>query len=113
MAERVVVDTDVISFVFKGHSLAAAYAPDLRGKQIIVSFMTVAELKRWTLKRRWGVERIAKLDHQLRQLVVYPVDLDLCQRWAEVMMVAEAKGRPICHKTRGLLPPLFRRICHL
>ncbi|HEY9774843.1 MAG TPA: hypothetical protein V6C81_13860 [Planktothrix sp.] len=46
MVQRVVVDTDVISFVFKGHSHAARYAPELDGKQIVVSFMTVAELKR-------------------------------------------------------------------
>ena len=78
MVERVVVDTDVISFVFKGHSQAAAYVPDLDGKQIVVSFMTVAELKRWALKKRWGPNRIAKLDQQLRQVIVYPVDLDLC-----------------------------------
>ena len=48
--ERIVVDTDVISFVFKGHSLAAAYASDLDGKQLVVSFMTVAELKRCWLR---------------------------------------------------------------
>src|SRR5580700_207733 len=95
MVERVVVDTDVISFVFKGHSQGVAYVPDLDGKQIIVSFMTVAELKRWALKKRWGPNRIAKLDQQLRQVIVYPVDLDLCQRWAEVTMAAEEKGRPI------------------
>jgi len=95
MVERVVVDTDVISYVFKGHSRAADYASALDGKQIVISFMTVAELKRWAIKRRWGVERLAKLDQQLRQLIVYPVDLDLCQKWAEVMMAAERIGRPM------------------
>ncbi|HEY9871589.1 MAG TPA: PIN domain-containing protein [Candidatus Obscuribacterales bacterium] len=83
MTERVVVDTDVMSFVFKGHSRAAAYAAELDGKQIVISFMTVAELKRWALKKRWGASRMAKLDQQFRQVIVYPVDLDLCQRRAE------------------------------
>lgn len=95
MTDRVVVDTDVISFLFKGDSRAAAYASDLTGKLIIISFMTVAELKRWALKKRWGANRLAMLDHQLRQVIVYPVDADLCQRWAEVMMQAERSGRPI------------------
>jgi tRNA(fMet)-specific endonuclease VapC len=95
MVERVVVDTDVISFVFKGHRRADAYADDLDGKQIVVSFMTVAELKRWSVKQRWGASRIEKLNQRLRQLVVYPVDFDLCQRWAEVIVEAETKGRPI------------------
>ncbi len=95
MVERVVVDTDVMSYVFKGHSLAAAYGPDLAGKQIVVSFMTVAELKHWALKRCWGANRLDKLDEQLRQVVVYAVDLDLCQKWAEVMIGAAQRGRPI------------------
>ena len=95
MVERVVVDTDVISFVFKGHSRAAAYEKVLDGKQIVVSFMTVAELKRWALEKRWGANRIAKLDQQLRQVIVYPVDLNLCQKWAEVIVEAKNKGRPM------------------
>ncbi len=98
MADRVVVDTDVLSFVFKGHSKAAAYAADLEGKLIIVSFMTVAELKRWAIKKRWGENRLLRLDQQLRQVIVYPVDFALCQKWAEVMMAAEAIGRPMSSK---------------
>lgn len=95
MADRVVVDTDVISFVFKRYSLARDYAALLDGKQLIVSFMTVAELKRWALKRRWGANRIAELERLLRQVTVYPADLNLCQRWAEVMTAAEKNGRPM------------------
>ena len=95
MLNRVVVDTDVISIVLKGHSRADEYATILAGKQIVVSFMTVAELKRWALKKQWGASRIAKLDQQLRQVVVYAVDLNLCQQWAEVMTAAESMGRPI------------------
>lgn len=95
MIQRVVVDTDVISFVFKGHSDAAHYASALDGKQLVVSFMTVAELKRWALKKKWGPNRLAQLDQQLKRLVIYPVDTSLCQRWAEVMMAAETQGRPM------------------
>lgn len=95
MVVRIVVDTDVISFVLKGHSRAAAYEKVLDGTQIVVSFMTVAELKRWALEKRWGANRIAKLDQQLRQVIVYPVDLNLCQKWAEVIVEAKNKGRPI------------------
>ncbi len=95
MVDRIVVDTDVISFVFKGHSQAAAYASALDGKQVILSFMTVAELKRWAIKKHWGTDRVAKLNELLRQVIVYPVDLALCQRWAEVMVAGETKGHPI------------------
>lgn len=38
MSERVVVDTDVISIVLKGHTSAANYAALLDGKQPVVSY---------------------------------------------------------------------------
>lgn len=74
MPERVVVDTDVISIVLKGHSSAAKYAALLDGKQPIVSFMTIAELKKWALKRQWGAKRIAWLDQHLQQMIVYSLE---------------------------------------
>ncbi len=77
--------TDVISILIKNHSLAEEYRAILSGKTIIVSFMTVAELKKWALKRQWGAKRIAALDHQIKNFAMYNVDLDLCQRWAEVI----------------------------
>jgi hypothetical protein len=40
----VLLDTDVVSFLFKGDSRGAAYAPLLRGNRLALSFMTVAEL---------------------------------------------------------------------
>lgn len=95
MVERVVVDTDVMSFVIKKDSRATVYEPELDGKQIVISFMTVAELKRWAIKKNWGAGRLAQLDLQFRNVVIYPVDLHLCQKWAEVMMLAETKGRPM------------------
>lgn len=53
----VVVDTDVVSYLFKSHSIAYQYLPDLPGRVPIVSFMTVAELDRWVLEARWGDPR--------------------------------------------------------
>ena len=50
----VVVDTDVLSFAIKGDTRAAAYHNHLVGKVAAISFMTVAELDRWSLARNWG-----------------------------------------------------------
>lgn len=49
-----VVDTDVVSYLFKRDSRAEAYRPHLTGRLLVVSFMTVAELDRWALERDWG-----------------------------------------------------------
>src|ERR1035441_2097467 len=41
---RVVVDTDVVSFIFKSHPIGAIYEADLAGCTLMISFMTLAEL---------------------------------------------------------------------
>jgi tRNA(fMet)-specific endonuclease VapC len=49
--DRMVVDTDVVSFLFKRDSRADRYRPYMTGRLLVVSFMTVAELDRWALAR--------------------------------------------------------------
>ena len=56
---HVVVDTDVVSFLFKKDTRAEKFRSLLEGKTGIVSFMTVAELYRWTLVKNWGARRVA------------------------------------------------------
>lgn len=56
----VVVDTDVVSLVFKGDTRAAKYLPAMSASDLLVSFMTEAELERWMLPANWGAERIAR-----------------------------------------------------
>src|SRR5438046_3011139 len=57
---RVVADTDVASFVFKRGTRRSLYAPHLKGRILVISFQTVAEVERWALgrgcpRRGWGV----------------------------------------------------------
>ena len=49
----VVVDTDVVSFLFKNDSRAQLYLPLLKDRELLVSFMTEAELEQWILLARW------------------------------------------------------------
>lgn len=92
----VVVDTDVLSYQFKGDTRAPLYDRHLAGKLWVISFMTLAELRWWTLSRRWGKARKAKLAEHLRQRVqICWADSDLCDRWAEATWSADRKGRPI------------------
>lgn len=91
----VLIDTNVLSYIFKGDSRAAAYAPHLDGRLLVISFMTVAELYRWALKRNWGPERRASLNQSLTNFVVHPFDRDLCRHWAEVSDGAQRCGRTV------------------
>jgi predicted nucleic acid-binding protein len=88
----VVVDTDVVSFLFKGHPSASLYKDDLTGRALVISFMTLAELERWPIQAHWGEAKRDRLMEYLRQFAVLPWDRALCTAWAEVMTSAQAKG---------------------
>ena len=90
-----IVDTDVVSFLFKRDTRAPLYQPHLLGKTLYVSFMTVAELERWALASNWGPARLARLDRYLQRFNVVLVDRPLCRRWAEVMDAARRAGQPL------------------
>ncbi|QFG02917.1 PIN domain-containing protein [Tepidiforma bonchosmolovskayae] len=72
LPRRVLVDTDVLSYLLRNDSRAAQFAPLLEGRVIVVSFQTVAELYRWALERGFGERRMQELEGLLRRLVVVP-----------------------------------------
>jgi tRNA(fMet)-specific endonuclease VapC len=93
--QRLVVDTDVVSFLFKDDTRATLYQPHLSGRLLVISFMTLAELDLWALARRWGPSRRTALEAHLASFTVFPYDRDLCRWWAEVSDEARRSGRPI------------------
>jgi tRNA(fMet)-specific endonuclease VapC len=86
-----VVDTSVVSYLFKNHSLAPQYRDVLEGKLLGISFMSLGELYRWPLERNWGDVRIKALQRHLHSYVVLPSDESVCWAWARIMA---QKGRP-------------------
>jgi tRNA(fMet)-specific endonuclease VapC len=91
-ADSLVVDTDVVSFIFKKDSRATPYERHLEGKRVCVSFMTVAEVYQWAISRRWGKRRIKELRQELARYVVLPYDDATAWIWGEVRSI---KGRPV------------------
>jgi len=92
---QIVVDTDVVSFLFKNHPIGLRYDPDLAGRVALISFITLAELERWALQYRWSARRLQWLRLYLHRFTVVPSSPDLCRKWAEVMTAAQAAGRRI------------------
>ena len=90
-----IVDTDVVSMLFKGDTRALAYRPHIAGTLLGISFMTLAELERWSLERGWGPRRKLELAEHVTHYTVLPVSRELCLKWAEVSFAAKRKGRPI------------------
>jgi predicted nucleic acid-binding protein len=89
---RLVVDTNVVSFLFKNHPIAKLYDSKLLGHTLMLSFMTVAELDRWVIQRNWGEARRTWLNRYLEPFVILPYHRALCAKWAEVTVAAEARG---------------------
>lgn len=92
---ELLLDTDVFSCAFKRDSRAEAYAPLLRGATLCLSFMSVAEIKRWAIQRRWGSPRIAALNEALRHYIVVPFDAAITDTWAEIAAQRSKLGKPI------------------
>jgi tRNA(fMet)-specific endonuclease VapC len=88
-----VLDTNVVSFLLKRHAWAARYLPHLQGHTLAVSFMTVAELYEWGMRRSWGHGTFARLETTLRSYLVIPSSRDLCWRWGEVR--SQRRAQPI------------------
>ncbi len=93
----VVVDTDVISFAFKGDTRIQLYDSTLAGNTLIASFMTLAELRLWGICKSWGQPRTQRLlDFLSNKFAVYPATLELvlgCSRhWDEPEWKARFKS---------------------
>ena len=91
----VLLDTNVVSFLLKGDSRAAAYVRYLENRQIAISFMTVAELFQWAATRQWGSERLQRLEMTLESYLILPVDLALGRLWGSIRAAKRAAGQPI------------------
>lgn len=93
--DALVLDTCIVSFLFKQDTRATLYESDLVDKLLVISPMTVAELERWTLVRNWGTARRHALQEYLRQYIVHPFTVDLCREWARVTQVAQNNGHTV------------------
>lgn len=89
------LDTDIVSFLFKGHPNAYLYLPLLKDCTPVISFMTLAELDRWVIQSRWGEARLRRFREFLQPYAVLPYSRELCAEWARITVAAQAAGRRI------------------
>lgn len=112
-AVEIVVDTDVLSFIFKGDSRADAYRPILAGKRAGISIQTAAELYRWAIERGWSRRRIQALEEALQDLVTLELDLAAAQAWARIVANRQRAGRPIATQDAWIAATAIRHNCPL
>ena len=92
---NVIVDTNIVSYIYKKDTRAELYKPHLANLILVISFMTLAELKRWTLENNWGEKRQQHFAEFLKDFLVINSDESLCDVWAKIMSDAKKKGKPI------------------
>jgi predicted nucleic acid-binding protein len=88
----IIVDTDVASYIFNWHSSAPLYVKALRGSQLILSFMSVAEMRMGAISARWGIRRRSLLEQFMEGFGIVYADDALCTCWATLRANARAAG---------------------
>lgn len=89
----VVVDTDVVSFLFKAHSLASAYQAILAGRSLAGSLITLAEIEYGMEAKNWGASRRDLMRRFLARFT--PLRTETACPWARIRCGCEKKGKPI------------------
>ena len=90
-----VVDTDVVSFLFKSHPLAPAYQTILAGSPLAVSLITLAEIEYGMEAKNWGANRRDLMRRFLGRFTPLLPDAETARLWARIKSAREKKGRPI------------------
>ena len=85
----------VVSLIFKRHFLAEKYLDSIEGQNLVLSFMTLAELALWADRRSWGAERRKRFSQFLTNFTTCHSDEPLCETWASIRHKAFVAGRPV------------------
>src|SRR4051794_41522611 len=78
------LDTNIVSYLHDRDPTADLYRPYLRGADLVVSFMPVAELMEGAIRARWGTGRMGQLRATLSGFALLFPDKDMCRIWGEV-----------------------------
>lgn len=100
-SSTVVVDTMVVSSLVNVHrqpNPAGEYRRLIARRPVVVSFVTVTELRYGALKAGWGELRRRALERDLARLVVVQPDDRLMQVCAELRARCEDVGHPLGQK---------------
>lgn len=91
----VVVDSCVVSYLFDDSGPAAYYADRLAGKNLLISFQTLEEIRFGMLKRNWGARRRNEMERHLMQYDVIWPNHELVDISAQLRRQRERAGRPL------------------
>ena len=92
---RIVVDTDIASYIFNWHSTAQRHVDSLRGSELILAFVSIAEMRMRAMDEGWGLRRRNLLEQFMRSFGAAYADDALCTSWAALRARARDSGRSL------------------
>lgn len=92
---KVILDTNVVSYLMRGGAEAEAYAPHVEGKLLAIAFITVGEMYFGAENRNWGENKRKQLETTLRNFVVIPYDHEIARCYGRLVAERKRQGRPI------------------
>ncbi len=93
--DRVVVDTNVLSYLFRRSLMGAYYRRQLVGKVNCVACTTPEELYFGAEKRNWGDRKRQALDAFITDYVLLPVTFDIARISGHIRAERARAGRPL------------------
>lgn len=93
--DKVLLDTNIVSYIMKGAPQAEAYVRHVQGKLLAIAFITVGELYFGAEYRNWGERKRKELETTLRNFVVVPYDHEIARCYGRLMAARKRIGRPI------------------
>jgi len=78
------LDTNLVSYRMKHHTLATLYEPHLQGHELAISFMTVAELLEGAFRAAWDSTKLGWLEEALTDYRIIHSSPEICRRWGEI-----------------------------
>ncbi|QDV42222.1 Toxin VapC4 [Stieleria neptunia] len=89
-----VIDTDVVSFAFRGDDRYSFYRPVVESTVPMISFMTYAEMRHGALNRNWGERRTNELLTFIENhFAIIQSDKSMADAWAMLRDAATRAGR--------------------
>jgi predicted nucleic acid-binding protein len=89
---EVVVDTDVVSYLYKRDSRAERYRPHLDRRLTVISAQTLGELYHWPDRRNWGAARRREFESFLLGYYVHYPDRETCRTYGHLTAAARRSG---------------------
>ncbi len=87
------LDTNIVSYAYKQHSIWNSYFPMTLGRELFLSFQTIAELTEGSIVANWSMLRRSKLEVFLKPYSVLQSTPNMCSWWAYVR--AHRQSQPI------------------